>query len=99
MYMYTGLSVNSVLLIFSTKPFVYFRQARPYNKSRNSFHPVSFLHRPDLFTFKDLVGKDSLQNLNHAFDVASNKLGIDKLLDAEGELFALNTLLHFELIV
>ncbi|RUS74971.1 hypothetical protein EGW08_017259, partial [Elysia chlorotica] len=48
-----------------------------------AFNALIHHYRPDLFTFPDLVGRSSLDNLNHAFDVASVKLGIDKLLDAE----------------
>ncbi|KAK3712441.1 hypothetical protein RRG08_002771 [Elysia crispata] len=48
-----------------------------------AFNALIHHYRPDLFIFQDLVGRDSLENLNHAFDVASSKLGIDKLLDAE----------------
>ncbi|GFR63490.1 dystrophin [Elysia marginata] len=50
-----------------------------------AFNALIHHYRPDLFTYKDLVGRDSLSNLNHAFDTASNQLGIDKLLDAEGK--------------
>ncbi|GFN77852.1 spectrin beta chain, erythrocytic [Plakobranchus ocellatus] len=48
-----------------------------------AFNALIHHYRPDLFNYKELLEKDSLYNLNHAFDVASYRLGIDKLLDAE----------------
>lgn len=45
---------------------------------------LSFLqHRPDLIPFEKLSRNNPIQNLNLAFDVAENKLGLTKLLDAE----------------
>lgn len=40
-------------------------------------------HRPDLIPFEKLNRNNPIQNLNLAFDVAENKLGLTKLLDAE----------------
>jgi spectrin beta len=40
-------------------------------------------HRPDLIPFEKLSRNNPIQNLNLAFDVAENKLGLTKLLDAE----------------
>lgn len=40
-------------------------------------------HRPDLFDYNALRGNKNIDNLNHAFDVANNELGIPSLLDAE----------------
>ncbi|CAL1537370.1 unnamed protein product [Lymnaea stagnalis] len=48
-----------------------------------AFNALIHHYRPDLFNYKHLLGKDNLHNLNHAFGVASEKLGIDELLDAE----------------
>ncbi|XP_055889039.1 dystrophin-like isoform X6 [Biomphalaria glabrata] len=48
-----------------------------------AFNALIHHYRPDLFNYKHLLGKDNLYRLNHAFSVASEKLGIDKLLDAE----------------
>ncbi|XP_059157467.1 dystrophin-like isoform X5 [Physella acuta] len=48
-----------------------------------AFNALIHHYRPDLFNYKHLLGKDNLHNLNHAFNIASDKLGIDKLLDAE----------------
>lgn len=41
--------------------------------------------RPDLFQYESLLGNDSETNLNHAFNLAHQHLGIAPLLDAEGE--------------
>lgn len=40
-------------------------------------------HRPDLIPIEKLSRNNPIQNLNLAFDVAENKLGLTKLLDAE----------------
>lgn len=40
-------------------------------------------HRPDLVDYDSRLGGKPLDNLNHAFDVANNELGIPRLLDAE----------------
>ena len=40
--------------------------------------------RPDLLDFNRLDPADHIGNLNHAFDVADQQLGIPKILDAEG---------------
>lgn len=40
-------------------------------------------HRPDLIPIEKLNRNNPIQNLNLAFDVAENKLGLTKLLDAE----------------
>ena len=45
----------------------------------------SFKFRPDLFDYNSLKANQHTQNLYHAFDIALEKLGIAKLLDAEGE--------------
>ncbi|XP_008201528.1 spectrin alpha chain, non-erythrocytic 1 isoform X2 [Tribolium castaneum] len=47
------------------------------------FNALIHAHRPDLFTYDDLVHNRNIDNLNHAFDVANNELGIPRLLDAE----------------
>ena len=39
----------------------------------------------DLFNYDDLLKNDNVTNLNHAFDVAYEKFGIERLLEAEGE--------------
>ncbi len=40
--------------------------------------------RPDLIEYEGLRGNNAMANLNNAFDVAFNDLGISRLLDAEG---------------
>ncbi|KAL3276987.1 hypothetical protein HHI36_012347 [Cryptolaemus montrouzieri] len=47
------------------------------------FNALIHNHRPDLFDYNSLVHNKNIDNLNHAFDVANNELGIPRLLDAE----------------
>ncbi|CAG9824099.1 unnamed protein product [Phaedon cochleariae] len=47
------------------------------------FNALIHSHRPDLFEFNSLRNNKNIDNLNHAFDVANNELGIPSLLDAE----------------
>ena len=44
-----------------------------------------FPARPDLFRYENLLLRDSESRLNHAFRMADERLGIARLLDAEGE--------------
>jgi spectrin beta len=48
------------------------------------FNALIHAHRPDLINFDGLNPSDHLGNLNNAFNVADDKLGIRRLLDAEG---------------
>jgi len=48
------------------------------------FNALIHVHRPDLIDFKALQPSHHIENLNNAFDVANNELGISRLLDAEG---------------
>ena len=48
------------------------------------FNALIHAHRPDLIDFKALQPSHHIDNLNNAFDVANNELGIPRLLDAEG---------------
>lgn len=45
-----------------------------------------FYTRPDLINFDELIPEDHIGNLNNAFDVAQDRLGIAKILDPEGEI-------------
>jgi spectrin beta len=48
------------------------------------FNALIHAHRPDLINYDALNPADHLGNLNNAFNVADDKLGIRRLLDAEG---------------
>lgn len=54
-------------------------------KNGLGFNALIHSHRPDLINYNALDPKDHIGNLNNAFNVAENKLGIARLLDAEGE--------------
>ncbi|KAI0237885.1 Spectrin beta chain, non-erythrocytic 1 [Lamellibrachia satsuma] len=47
------------------------------------FNALIHAHRPDLIKYNQLQEEDHIANLNNAFNVADEKLGIAKLLDAE----------------
>lgn len=55
---------------------------------RNLYHILflffHFMNRPDLIDYDRLHPEDHIGNLNNAFEMASNELGIPKILDAEG---------------
>lgn len=48
-----------------------------------AFNAIIHKHRPDLIHFDKLTKNNPMHNLNNAFDVAEDKLGLTKLLDAE----------------
>lgn len=50
-----------------------------------AFNAIIHKHRPDLIQFEKLHRSNPIHNLNNAFNVAEEKLGLTKLLDAEGE--------------
>lgn len=47
------------------------------------FNALIHSHRPDLFDYSKLQPNRNIENLNHAFNVANDELGINRLLDAE----------------
>ncbi|XP_043588838.1 spectrin beta chain isoform X3 [Bombus pyrosoma] len=48
-----------------------------------AFNAIIHKHRPDLIQFDKLSKSNAIYNLNNAFNVAEDKLGLTKLLDAE----------------
>lgn len=48
-----------------------------------AFNAIIHKHRPDLIHFDKLSKSNPMYNLNNAFNVAEDKLGLTKLLDAE----------------
>lgn len=48
-----------------------------------AFNAIIHKHRSDLIHFDKLTKNNAIQNLNNAFNVAEDKLGLTKLLDAE----------------
>ena len=49
-----------------------------------AFNALIHKHRPDLIQYERLSKANALANCNNAFNTAESKLGITKLLDAEG---------------
>lgn len=54
-------------------------------RSGLGFNALIHAHRPELIHFNSLIPNKHIDNLNCAFDVAHNELGIPRLLDAEGK--------------
>nr|CAD7427986.1 unnamed protein product [Timema monikensis] len=54
-------------------------------RSGLGFNALIHAHRPDLIDFEALQPTRHIDNLNNAFDIANNELGIPRLLDAEGQ--------------
>nr|CAD7595507.1 unnamed protein product [Timema genevievae] len=48
-----------------------------------AFNAIIHKHRPDLIQFEKLSKSNAMYNLNNSFNVAEEKLGLTKLLDAE----------------
>ncbi|XP_076360233.1 spectrin beta chain-like isoform X3 [Tachypleus tridentatus] len=48
-----------------------------------AFNAIIHKHRPDLIQYEKLSRSNAMFNLNNAFNVAEQKLGLTKLLDAE----------------
>jgi len=83
-----GLSAKEGLLLWCR------RKTEPYDNVDVKDFTMSFQdglafcalihrHRPDLIDYDSLNGEDKLGNLNLAFDVAKEHLGVARLLDAE----------------
>jgi len=53
-----------------------------------AFNALIHRHRPDLLQYEKLSKTNAPYNLNNAFNVAEERLGIAKLLDAEGTSYA-----------
>ena len=51
-----------------------------------AFNALIHKHRPDLIEYNKLNKGNPMYNLNNAFNVAEEKLGLTRLLDAEGKL-------------
>lgn len=43
-----------------------------------------FTFRPELFSWDKVIKMSAVERLEHAFSIAKNHLGIEKLLDPEG---------------
>lgn len=43
-----------------------------------------FMFRPELFSWDKVIKMPPVERLEHAFSIAKNHLGIEKLLDPEG---------------
>lgn len=60
-----------------------------YNKIWNEQNILKFFSvfdfRPDLIQYDKLQKSNALYNLNNAFEVAEEKLGLTRLLDPEGQ--------------
>ncbi|KAG8238743.1 hypothetical protein J437_LFUL018163, partial [Ladona fulva] len=52
-------------------------------RSGLGFNALIHAHRPDLVDYHSLIPSRHIENLNRAFDVAQEGLGIPRLLDAE----------------
>lgn len=55
-------------------------------KNKKLILPLYFCFRPDLFDWNAVASQPSpIQRLDHAFNIARQHLGIEKLLDPEGK--------------
>ena len=50
----------------------------------SDFYKRKLFFRPDLIAYEELIPSEHIDNLNNAFNVADERLGIHKILDAEG---------------
>lgn len=49
------------------------------------FNALIHAHRPDLVDYRSLDTRNYLENLNNAFKIAHEDLGVARILDAEGK--------------
>lgn len=49
-----------------------------------AFNALIHSHRPDLIDYESLHPLVYIDNLNNAFDIGAEQLGIPRLVDAEG---------------
>ena len=55
-------------------------------RSGTGFNALIHAHRPDLVNYTEVHTRSNIDNLNSAFDIAQEELGIARILDAEGKL-------------
>lgn len=60
-----------------------------------AFNAIIHKHRPDLIAFERLSKSNAMYNLNNAFTVAEDKLGLTKLLDPEGNYIKISYAFNF----
>ncbi len=67
-----------------------------------AFNALIHKHRPELIAYDKLSKSHPIHNLNNAFNVAEDKLGLARLLDAEGQLIGgsdvLSSIVYFAVV-
>lgn len=53
-------------------------------EKQDTYSSSYFYFRPDLFDWNTVASQSPVQRLDHAFNIARQHLGIEKLLDPEG---------------